>query len=116
MDSQHEINFPCSSVPEDAAAARLVGLYPQRQAGLWMQRVKVLGGVLTAQQWRGLGSAVRNFTPGTPLHLTTRQDVELHDVSTEHVGALQHLMIDEGLITLEKVQVMVYRHNDKDSN
>ena len=67
--------FPCAAVPDDADQARLLGLYPQRQEGLWMQRLKILGGVLDARQWRTVADVVRLETPDTPLHLTTRQEL-----------------------------------------
>ncbi len=89
--------FPCSALPDDAGAARLIGLYAQRQEGRWMQRVKILGGSLTEAQWRGLAQIARELTPGAPLHLTTRQDVELHDVTAEAVPAAQAAMAAVGL-------------------
>ena len=97
MADEVNVVFPCSGVPEDDGAARLVGLYPQRQEGCWMQRMKVLGGVLTADQWRALERIARQFTPTSPLHLTTRQDVELHDITPERVGPLQHALAEAGL-------------------
>ncbi len=92
--------FPCERLPEDPAAARLLGLYPQRQPGRWMQRIKVLGGRLAAEQWRALAAAASEFTPGAPLHLTTRQDVELHDLSVEDVPAVQRRLWQAGLTGL----------------
>ncbi len=94
------IAFPCAEVPQDKHVARLLGLYPQRQEGLFMQRTKVLGGALTADQWRALAGAARRHTPGTPLHLTTRQDVEFHDVSPSEVPGLQRAIADAGLTGL----------------
>jgi sulfite reductase (ferredoxin) len=94
------IPFPCGGVPDDAGIARLVGLYPQVQEGLWMQRVKVLGGALTGPQWRALAQIVREQTPTAPLHLTTRQDVELHDVAADRVGAVQTALAEASLTSL----------------
>lgn len=84
--------FPAAQIPEQAAAARLLGLYPQIQEDLWLQRVKILGGILTAEQWRALARIVRQFTPVTPLHLTTRQDIEIHDLSADIVPLVQQEM------------------------
>lgn len=97
MGSGSQPTFPRSELLEDPAMARLVGLHPQRQEGLWMQRVKVPGGALSADQWRTLGRIARNLTPGTPLHLTTRQDVQVHDVTPERVGDVQRALADAGL-------------------
>ena len=94
------IEFPCSRVPDEPARARLIGLYPQRRPGLWMQRLKVIGGVLDARQWRALARAAGHFTPATPLHLTTRQDVELHDLTPDRVPAAQRMLADSGLTGL----------------
>jgi sulfite reductase beta subunit-like hemoprotein len=92
-----EIVSPCVSIPEDAASARLIGLYPQRQEGLWMQRIRVPGGALVQDQWHALADAAREFTPLTPLHLTTRQDVEFHDLPPDEVPRLQAFLGEEGL-------------------
>ncbi len=80
MPAQTNPVFPCSELPASPAAARLLGLYPQRQEGLWLQRIKVLGGALEPQQWVALADCCDRFTPGTPLLLTTRQDIEFHNV------------------------------------
>lgn len=84
--------FPLTALPDDSPAARLAGLYPQRQPGLWMQRVRILGGRLTGPQWRALAQAARRFSPQAPLHLTTRQDVEFHNVPTHDTLPLQHAL------------------------
>jgi len=93
-------HFPCDAIPADPARARLLGLYPQRQEELWMQRTKLLGGRLNADQWRALAHAARRFTPRAPLHLTTRQDVELHDLAPDAVPQLQRALAHAGLSTV----------------
>ena len=98
--AQLTAQFPCQQLPDSADAAKLVGLYPQRQEGLWMQRTKVLGGRLSGDHWRTLAQGARQFSlqdPPTPLHLTTRQDVEFHNVSAEDVPALQRFLADAGM-------------------
>jgi sulfite reductase (ferredoxin) len=81
--------FPCTTAPASPHMCRLLGLYQQRQEGLWMQRVKILGGILTHEQWAALAALCRCYTPSAPLLLTTRQDIEFHDVSTEAIPLLQ---------------------------
>ena len=83
------IRFPCEALPEDPAAARLLGVYPQRQDGLFMQRVKLPGGRIEASQLRALASIADRWSPAHPLHLTTRQDVELHGLRREDIPAVQ---------------------------
>ena len=87
--TREQIPFPCRSVPEDPSLQKLIGLYPQAQEGLMLQRVKVPGGRLSAEQWRLLGAIAMEFTPDTPLHLTTRQDIELHDLAPEQIPPVQ---------------------------
>jgi sulfite reductase beta subunit-like hemoprotein len=99
MSSQRPI-YPCTTVPESAAEARLLGLYPQRQEGWWMQRVKIPGGILTHEQWRALADSCRRFTPSAPLLLTTRQDMEFHNLTAEAIPRLQSELAHAGLTTV----------------
>lgn len=62
-----------------------------------MQRVKTRGGALTASQWRGLARLAEHFTPGMPLHVTTRQSVEFHRLPRDGVCPLQRGIADLGL-------------------
>jgi sulfite reductase beta subunit-like hemoprotein len=89
--------FPCAIVPSSPAECRLLGLYPQRQEGRWMKRVKILGGILTHHQWAALADMCRRFTPSTPLLLTTRQDIEFHNLTTETIPLLQAELAHAGL-------------------
>ena len=92
--------FPCQSFPAETRHARLLGLYPQRQQGRWMQRLRIFAGILSADQWRALARIAREFTPASPLHLTARQDIELHDLSTDDVPRVQQLLAEAGLTSL----------------
>lgn len=92
--------FPSDALPADADKAKLLGLYQQRQNGLWMQRIKILGGVLSGLQWQGIAEIARELTPQTPLHLTTRQEIELHCLSVEQVPAAQKRIAELGLTGL----------------
>ncbi|MFO7958934.1 MAG: nitrite/sulfite reductase [Candidatus Brocadiia bacterium] len=94
---ERKIDFPVDSVPADPSAARLVGLYPQKQEGFYMQRVQVPGGRIGTAQWRGLAEIARDLTPGYPLHVTTRQDVELHGVGGPDVPRVQQRLREAGL-------------------
>ncbi|MFA6132968.1 MAG: nitrite/sulfite reductase [Phycisphaerae bacterium] len=92
--------FPCCQVPDAIPVARVLGIYPQVQEGLFMQRVRVPGGVLAGPQWRALAEAIRRFTPATPLHLTTRQEFELHDLRSEQIPQVQEALAEAGLTSL----------------
>jgi sulfite reductase beta subunit-like hemoprotein len=48
-----------------------------------------LSGILTHEQWAALAALCRCYTPSAPLLLTTRQDIEFHNVSTEAIPLLQ---------------------------
>lgn len=100
MSAPNEIVFPCAEAPADPARARLLGLYPQRQPGLLMQRVKVLGGVISAAQLRAVSESSARHAPGWPLHLTTRQDIEIHGLTPDRVPLVQGELHAVGLTTV----------------
>jgi len=94
------IRFPCEALPEDPAAARLLGVYPQRQDGFFMQRVKLPGGRIEASQLCALASIAERCAPAQPLHLTTRQGIELHGLRREDIPAAQRDIEAAGLTAL----------------
>ena len=69
--------------------SKLLGVYPQKQEGLYMQRIPVFAGQLTSLQLQQLAEIAIEFTQSTPLHLTTRQDIELYNVPAEHLNTIQ---------------------------
>ena len=95
-----EVRFPCAALPESPAEARLLGIYPQRQDGLFMQRVKVPEGRIGVGAWQGLALLAQRYTPEYPLHLTTRQDIELHGVRPEDLPAVQQGICELGLTSV----------------
>ncbi len=97
---EHSRLFPCRAIPEGPHEQKLVGLYRQIQEGLWLQRIKVPGGRLTAKQWRTLADLVETCEPETPLHLTTRQDIELHNLRPADISAVQESLAAAGLTCL----------------
>ncbi len=78
---------------------RLLGTYPQHQEGQWMQRIPIFGGRIEAHQLEKIAAIARRFSPGTPLHLTTRQDIELHDIAEQDVGAVYQQLSLAGIAT-----------------
>ncbi|MFO7903990.1 MAG: nitrite/sulfite reductase [Pirellulaceae bacterium] len=97
MGLTDQVEFPCERMPEDGQKARLLGIYPQRQEGLFMQRVRVPGGRIGLEQWRGLADLAARYTPDFPLHMTTRQDVELHGVGPGTIADVQRGIHELGL-------------------
>lgn len=80
-----------------AAADKLHGVYPQKQDGLFMQRIRIPGGRITWPQWRIIAQVQKSFSPDTPVHLTTRQDIEFHNLCLENTVKAQQLLINAGL-------------------
>ncbi|MBN1787805.1 MAG: nitrite/sulfite reductase [Sedimentisphaerales bacterium] len=81
----------------DSIASKLYGLYPQKQQGLYMQRVKIPGGRINWSQWRLIAELQERFACGTPIHLTTRQDIELHNLPAEGAIEVKQSLSDAGL-------------------
>ena len=79
--------------------SRVLGVYPQKQSGLFMQRIKVPGGRINWPQWRRVAELAARYSGGTRLHLTTRQDIELHNVPGEDVAAVQQGLAEVALPT-----------------
>ena len=72
------------------------GVYEQRQDGTYMLRVRVAGGALTHAQAVALAGLSRRYGNGR-LHVTTRQDVQFHDVAIEHTPAIMRDLMAVGL-------------------
>jgi sulfite reductase (ferredoxin) len=88
-----------SGIPSYPGVERDLGVYPQRQEGLFMQRIRVLGGRISWLQWRNVAELVRRYTPGTAIHITTRQDIEMHDLAGQDIETIQKELLDVGLST-----------------
>ena len=100
MSNEKSLTLPCRECPEEPTEARLLGIYPMRTKGLYLQRIKVHAGRLTAGQWRAVAEMARTFTPDYPLHLTTRQDIELHGLHWDYIPTVQQALAEAGLTTL----------------
>jgi len=59
------------------------GNYSQRGGKLLMSRLRIPAGILTAQQLKAIGDVAKNFADGK-LHITTRQDIQIHNVTYEN--------------------------------
>ncbi len=78
-------------------AERVLGVYPQKQQGLFMQRLKILGGRINWPQWRAVVELARRFSKRTSIHITTRQDIELHDIAGPDLQLLQKGLTEAGI-------------------
>ncbi|HEX2849167.1 MAG TPA: nitrite/sulfite reductase [Acidimicrobiales bacterium] len=84
--------------PEDRYALKTHGVCAQLQPGAFMIRVRIPGGVLLADQARGLARIARTNAADW-LHLTTRQGLELHHVEARKVRDVLALVARLGLTT-----------------
>jgi sulfite reductase (ferredoxin) len=78
---------------------RLLGVYPQKQNGLYMQRIRIPGGRISWPRWRKIAELATKYSPGVPLHLTTRQDIELHDITGSSISAVHEGLAEVALTT-----------------
>ena len=78
----------------------LHGTYGQRQADAHMQRVKIPQGVLSAAQLEALAEVTEAHSRGF-VHVTTRQNVQLHFVTTHGAEASIGRLAEAGITTRE---------------
>jgi ferredoxin-nitrite reductase len=100
-----------AKVPGEQERLKWVGLYPQRQGGdAFMLRIKVPGGVLTADQAREIGVVADAFGEGPDdsavfgnryADITTRQDIQLHWIRIADVPRIWERFADVGLTTVQ---------------
>src|ERR1041385_536402 len=76
------------------------GTYAQRQEGVQMQRIKIPGGYLTADQLARLADAADRFGSNF-LHFTTREDAQIYYVRLEETPALLRFLAAAGITTRE---------------
>lgn len=63
------------------------GIYGQRQPGVQMIRIKLPYGKLNAAQLKRIASVSDKYSTGK-LHITTRQDIQIHHVSLDRTPEL----------------------------
>src|SRR5712692_7981824 len=76
------------------------GTYAQRQEGVQMQRIKIPGGFLTADQLVRLADAAERFGSGF-LHFTTREDAQIYYVKLEETPDLLRFLAEAGITSRE---------------
>lgn len=83
------VAFREGSMPEDKfKALRLArGVYGQRQQGVQMIRIKLPFGKVTPVQLRRIATVSDEYSTGN-LHITTRQDIQIHFVSLDRTPQL----------------------------
>lgn len=76
------------------------GTYAQRQEGVQMQRIKIPGGYLTADQLTRLADVADRYASGF-IHFTTREDAQLYYLLLENAPALMRELAEVGITTRE---------------
>lgn len=78
------LEFKEGKMPEEKfRSLRLArGVYGQRQQGVQMVRIKLPYGKMTLAQWKRIADVSDEYSTGN-LHLTTRQDIQIHFVSLD---------------------------------
>lgn len=77
-----------------------LGTYAQRQEGVQMQRIKIPGAVLSADQLICLADAAERFGSGF-VHFTTRQDAQIYYLKLEEAPELMRFLAASGITTRE---------------
>jgi sulfite reductase (ferredoxin) len=72
------------------------GIYEQRRDGTYMVRARLPGGVVTHAQLRALADVGSRFGNGL-LHVTTRQDIQFHDVPIIDAPNLMRELLSAGI-------------------
>lgn len=83
--------------PDEFRPLRLaMGVYAQLAHVKHMQRIKLPGGTLTAEQLEAIAEVTERWGRGL-AHLTTRQDVQIHHLELEDSVELQRVLVPFGI-------------------
>ncbi|MFA6186627.1 MAG: sulfurtransferase TusA family protein [Phycisphaerae bacterium] len=73
-----------------------MGIYEQRTAGRYMVRIRIAAGLLPAFQARRIAELSKKFGNGI-IHITTRQDAQIHNVDIEKTPDVLEGLLGVGL-------------------
>ena len=92
--------FQAGTLPEARyRAARVpMGIYEQREGGKYMLRVRLPAGGVLPHQMRALAGVSQQFGDGV-LHVTTRQDIQVHRVGLDAIHPALLALCEAGLST-----------------
>jgi sulfite reductase (ferredoxin) len=74
------------------------GCYEQRKDGTYMVRARTTGGALTPAQLRAI-AVVSDKYGSNAIHITTRQEFQVHEIALENVIAVMRELLAAGLAT-----------------
>lgn len=85
LDS-HVADFMNNTISESDLKSKRVpfGIYEQRQKGTYMVRVRCAAGIITPTQLKRVAELSLIHASGI-LHVTTRQEIQIHDVAIENL-------------------------------
>ena len=75
------------------------GVYGQRQENRQMMRIKIPGGILTAEALEALGKLAENYAPLKKGHVTTRENMQFSHLLLEDCPEVMRLIGKAGLST-----------------
>ena len=77
------------------------GVYGQRQPDVQMIRVKLPGGIISAEMLDCFGDIAERYAPLQRGHITTRENIQLHHIPLEQTSEVLRLLGAVGLSTRE---------------
>ncbi len=72
------------------------GVYEQRQKGSYMIRIRCAAGIVSPDQLRTISRLANEYGSGR-LHVTTRQELQIHDCRLENIVPALRTLADAGL-------------------
>ncbi|HEX3018964.1 MAG TPA: sulfurtransferase TusA family protein [Chitinispirillaceae bacterium] len=93
-------NFKNNVISEAELKARRVpfGIYEQRKRGTYMVRIRCTAGIITPFQLKKVAEISLRFASGS-LHITTRQEIQIHDVGIDDIISILRELAQNGLST-----------------
>ncbi|RKY07546.1 MAG: sulfite reductase, beta subunit (hemoprotein), partial [Planctomycetota bacterium] len=73
-----------------------MGIYEQRREGYFMVRIRIGAGLAKTRQLRKIAELSKQYGNGT-LHITTRQDIQIHEVDIENTPDVLEKLLEAGL-------------------
>lgn len=74
-----------------------MGVYSQRKPGTYMVRPRILSGLVTVDQLKKISDLSKKYSFGK-IHLTTRQDVQFHQLNLDNVPDILESLLSVNLI------------------
>ena len=73
-----------------------MGIYEQRAEGRYMVRIRIGAGMVLPYQLERIAELSKTYGNGI-LHVTTRQDIQIHEVAIENTPDVLEVLLDAGL-------------------